>query len=137
MGRNELNRLKYLSGIISESVTVNEWFVREGSHIHDVAGINVFLDLVEEPLHQTDSVSSYKQWSDNDEWMKLQRELSPVVKELHDRLMSVDRILTDEEAEEIETVWYSGSDAYDDFLISDLRDIYLAQIEVIQYILGD
>jgi len=95
----------------------------------------VFQDLVEEPL-----IEYSPEMAASKAYQQISADLTPKAKDLQQEAIKQaedGRTLTQVESDEIEDIWYDGSDAYDPEFCETLKDFYERQLEVVGSILYD
>jgi hypothetical protein len=98
----------------------------------DVLALNLFTDL-----DPQDGVSAhYEDFASDSAWRNVEKQYAPIAKSLKQRVLQLNRPLTDAEANAIDDTWYDGSDAYDDVDASYLAGVYDEQIDKIEALIA-
>lgn len=127
------NKLDSISGVqpMGES-QLNEYLVQGGMPAKEVLALNLFTDL-----DPQDGVSAhYEDFASDSAWRNVEKQYAPIAKALKQRVLQLNRPLTDAEANAIDDTWYDGSDAYDDVDASYLAGIYDEQIDKIEALIA-
>ena len=125
-----MSELKQLRALM-ESIQLNEYLVTQGEPINAVTQLNLFGDAEERPSeHEAEFRSS-------SDWMEVENTYYGIASKLEAMLASSPIILSDQDVDDIHSVWYDGSDSYSDVetALENLPDIYDAQIELVQNLL--
>ena len=129
----ELARVKRLAGLSKDQATsedvVTEYLVQAGDNIGEISGLNLFADMTDDS----------DMFAGEPEWDAVVQKYRPIADKLKAEIEAQgDRELTANEVEEIESVWYDGSDAYDNAeeAVNYLPRVYDQQIELIQDLLA-
>jgi hypothetical protein len=111
---------------------LNEYLVQGGVPAKDVLALNLFTDL-----DPQDGVSAhFEDFATDSAWRNVEQQYAPIAKALKQRILQLNRPLTDAEANAIDDTWYDGSDAYDDVDASYLAGIYDEQIDKIEALIA-
>jgi hypothetical protein len=111
---------------------LNEYLVKAGMPVEDVLTLNLFQDF--DPAEGC--AAQFPEFAQDPTWKQVVRKYSRIANTLEKQILALDQPLTHSQAEEIEDVWYDGSDAYDDMEIKYLVDVYNRQIAVIEAIIA-
>jgi acyl carrier protein phosphodiesterase len=111
---------------------LNEYFVKGGMPAKEVLGLNLFQDF--DP--QEGLSIHYEDFASDSAWQNVEKQYAPIAKALKQRVLQLNRPLTDAEANAIDDTWYDGSDAYDDVDASYLAGIYDEQIDKIEALIA-
>jgi hypothetical protein len=127
------DKLDAISGVqpMGES-QINEYFVKGGMPAKEVLGLNLFQDFDKEEglsIH-------YEDFASDSAWQAVEKQYAPIAAALKQRVLQLNRPLSDAEANAIDDTWYDGSDAYDDVDASYLAGIYDEQIDKIEALLA-
>jgi hypothetical protein len=106
---------------------LNEYLVRSGEPVSSVLSLNLFQDT---------SPDGQEGMAHDPRWQKLMKKYQPIANALEKQILALDQPLTNSQAEEIENVWYDGSDAYDDMEVEYLANCYNRQIATIEAIIA-
>ena len=111
---------------------VNEYLVKGGMPVKDVLALNLFQDFDPEE----GCAAQFPEFAASRQWQQVVRKYAPIANTLEKQILALDQPLTHSAAEEIEEVWYDGSDAYDDMEIEYLVGIYNRQIATVEAVIA-
>ena len=104
-----------------------EYLVQDGDNLTAALGLNLFSDA-------DDRLSEYESIYAHDKtWMAIERKYVKIAQRLEKGIKKAHITLDEEDADEIDAVWYDGSDAYESVeeAIEELPQVYNNQIRVI------
>lgn len=115
---------------LMEAVQLNEYFVKGGEPYSSMQLLNIFSDFT-----PGQKISEFEEdFAASPEWMAVEEKYSKYADVLSKQLKKVaKKKLSDEDADAIESVMYSGSDSYEDPEVAsqDLPEIYDQQIALV------
>jgi len=111
---------------------LNEYLVKAGMPVKDVLALNLFQDF--DPAEGC--AAQFPEFAEEPMWKQVVRKYAPIAAALEKQILALNRPLTHSQAEEIDNVWYDGSDAYDDMEIEYLVDIYNRQIATVEAVIA-
>lgn len=111
---------------------LNEYLVKAGMPVEDVLTLNLFQDFGPEE----GCAARSPEFAASKQWQQVVRKYSRIADTLEKQILALNRPLTHSQAEEIENVWYDGSDAYDDMEIAYLVGVYNRQIATVEAVIA-
>ena len=123
---------QFAKNVANES-QLNEYMIEPGD-VDQIFQLNLFNDLIGE-----NALTNDPEWKQNPKWMAVVKEFKPVALQLANEIRAnKDKNLSDEEAEELDSLWYDGSDAYEgpDAGADWLRGAYKRQARAVSEILS-
>jgi hypothetical protein len=103
---------------------LNEYLVREGEPFSEVLNLNVFMDT---------SPDGQVGMNHDPQWRQLMAKYQPIAKQLKQQIRALNKYkLSPNEVDAIHSVWYDGSDAYDDMEVDYLAGLFDQQIKLVK-----
>lgn len=124
--------LETLKRVEETAPQLNEYLVKGGMPVKDVLALNLFQDFDPEE----GCAAQFPEFANSKQWQQVVRKYSRIADELEKQILAINQPLTHSQAEEIEEVWYDGSDAYDDMEIDYLVNIYNRQIATVEAVIA-